>query len=82
VSGFRLYPNPAADRLFIDLGQLTAGELNMKIYGSSGKLVKEVFGVGSGKAIDVSGLINGVYRVYFFNRNGKLLNSQWLMLNH
>jgi hypothetical protein len=80
--GLRLYPNPVSDRLFIDLNQTGLGTMRMKIFSASGQIVKEDFVVSSGTSFDVSGLRNGVYSVNLFNKNGKLLYSRWLMVNH
>jgi hypothetical protein len=56
--GLRIYPNPAAETLFVDIEPGTAG--NLQIFNLSGKLVKSV-DISQATRIDISGFSRGAY---------------------
>lgn len=60
---FRIYPNPAQDRLNVKLNQLTAGKYNIHIASLDGKsVISSTSNFASGEmTIDISNLAKGIY---------------------
>ena len=78
VSEVRMYPNPAADRVTIDLQNTTANKIRMvDLYG---RIVVEQDVEGQMEVIDLSHLANGMYFVQICN-NGKVTATRKLMKN-
>ncbi len=78
VSEVRMYPNPAADRVTIDLQNTTANKIRMvDLYG---RIVVEQDVDGQIEVIDLSNLANGMYFVQICN-NGKVTATRKLMKN-
>lgn len=78
VSEVRMYPNPAADRVTIDLQNTTANKIRMvDLYG---RIVVEQDVDGQMEVIDLSHLANGMYFVQICN-NGKVTATRKLMKN-
>lgn len=78
VSEVRMYPNPAADRVTIDLQNTTANKIRMvDLYG---RIVVEQDVDGQIEIIDLSNLANGMYFVQICN-NGKVTATRKLMKN-
>ncbi|MBQ4478906.1 MAG: T9SS type A sorting domain-containing protein [Bacteroidales bacterium] len=78
VSEVRMYPNPAADRVTIDLQNTTANKIRMvDLYG---RIVVEQDVDGQMEMIDLSNLANGMYFVQICN-NGKVTATRKLMKN-
>ncbi len=78
VPEVRMYPNPAADRVTIDLQNTTANKIRMvDLYG---RIVVEQDVDGQMEVIDLSHLANGMYFVQICN-NGKVTATRKLMKN-
>ena len=64
-----LYPNPASDKVNIDLSQLNGQEVDLLIMDSSGKLMKLINSVqDKSVTIDMADFRNGVYLVRIQNK--------------
>ncbi len=60
----RAYPNPVKDRLYIDYGTVTGGQVQVKIYSAGMQLVKQQEALAGGTiTVSVNGLAAGVYFV-------------------
>ena len=74
ASSFKLYPNPAENRLNIYFDQDGSGETSVEIMDLTGKVVyKDVIGQFSGSyysSVDVSDLPGGLYLVRVSSGNG------------
>lgn len=70
----RIYPNPAADFLTIDLGDLNGVNTTIKLYDSSSKIVFEKQSTSS-LIIDVSGFAKGMYSLEI-STDEQVLRSQ------
>ena len=59
--GFEFFPNPAADRLTLEIGEEWGAETNLQIYSASGQLVRQELGQIGRQQISISGLPSGIY---------------------
>ena len=66
VSGF--YPNPASNKLYVDLKSIT--NIKIDIYNLNGQLITSINGVDKLITIDVSTWKNGLYILKVSNKNG------------
>lgn len=74
IPEFKLYPNPAIDKLFIaSSAQNTI--IRYTIIDATGKIVASDTSYNPGKAIDVSALSNGLYILHVYS-NGKTLSQK------
>ena len=60
LEGFRLYPNPAGDRLFIAMDQ-SFSEASVSIFTADGMLVRQLENISPESGLDVSELASGLY---------------------
>lgn len=58
-----VYPNPASDKLFINIEGQAANNLTLQINDISGRLIKEIKTLGAIETIDISDLAAGTYIV-------------------
>lgn len=73
----RVFPSPASDRLFVDLGQLEAREL--RIVNLNGEVVAAMGATAAGAAtMDVSGLAPASYFVLITDREGRLSTKPFI----
>lgn len=71
-----LYPNPVQDQLNIKFDNLS--EINLEIYDISGKVVLQEE-TSSGRSVDMTTLITGLYFVQLKDMDGRVLDTQRLM---
>ncbi len=71
VAEFRIFPNPAGDRLTVETDRPLAG-LSYQILLPDGKAVGRHSPL-EGKQVSVSGLKSGMYLLAFYNEEGRLL---------
>ena len=67
-----LYPNPATDKFSFSV---SGKALSIKIFDTLGRLVKEETELVTGNMVDVSTLINGVYKVVITSNEGTVASS-------
>ncbi len=69
-----LYPNPAREEVWIDLGQRVDGEVRLQIFDGQGRLLRQQRQAGNTGAMrmDVSGFAAGMYFVHLFTDKGQL----------
>lgn len=73
--GFRIYPNPASDQLIIELPN---SEGLISIHSIDGRKVLEQQVAGSQTALEVSGLVDGMYLISFTQRDGKRVTQRFV----
>ena len=75
---FRVYPNPASDKLYVDLSLSLQGYRYFDILNSAG--MKILSGVWSGRQIPVKldNMTNGIYFIRFSNRE-KVITGKFLV---
>lgn len=63
VSGvdFHIYPNPASDRVYIDIAR--SGNTGIRVFDLTGRLIQESEAVSGRTTLDVSGWAKGIYQV-------------------
>jgi hypothetical protein len=71
-SALRLYPNPASDRLLIDLPE----PAQISIYNISGQTIKQIAFNGTSETIDISDLPAGIYSCNATASSGRLFTSR------
>jgi hypothetical protein len=64
-----VYPNPTAENAFVNLSLGQSTEVQIRIFGLNGQLVKQLEGMNYGQGehkiqLDIAGLTNGTYLVY------------------
>jgi hypothetical protein len=75
VTGFKVFPNPIFDSAEFEYTILEAGKVQLDLYNSNGQMIKKLINNETHtpgnyiKAIDVSGLRNGVYIAQLKNGN-------------
>lgn len=76
MTGFRLYPNPAGDRLYMEMNQDLTGA-SVTIFSSAGLLVKQLELISPEAGLDVSELKSGLYLIRISGRQG-ILNRRFI----
>lgn len=72
-TSFSLFPNPASNRIFINLSQ---GEITLlKIYNASGQIVYEQNSQANFTSIDISNFVSGTYTIEIYTEE-KVLTGQ------
>ncbi|MDD5569610.1 MAG: thiol protease/hemagglutinin PrtT [Bacteroidales bacterium] len=66
---FNVYPNPATDKITIELPQ-TSKQSTIAIYNISGQEIKKLQAVSHELRVDVSDLSSGIYFIKIVNENG------------
>ncbi len=79
-SYLNIYPNPANDKINMDLGSNVYANATMKIYSIEGRLMLENLLVSTHTEIVVSELPNGIYFIQILN--GEKLINQKLIVKH
>lgn len=76
-SNVKVYPNPANDRLFVEIGE-QSDIVQMVIVDLQGKILLQKESQGS-EVIDVQNLKAGLYLLQMFNASGQMLeSSKWV----
>ncbi len=78
-NGFRMYPNPASNRVTIETGGIGPGEKIINFYNPGGQIVKTIKYAENGSLeIDIADLIKGVYFVEI-KTMGNILNTKMII---
>jgi hypothetical protein len=75
---FKIHPNPANDKIYIDFGDLTSDEINIEIYNMMGKLVMKYGDVkkrGANFVANISGLDQGIYLMKIQDPSGPVFKK-------
>lgn len=70
-----VFPNPAHDKLQINITGVTPSNLSTEIYNQSGQLVKQLKQLNFQNTIDLSELADGIYVVKVFNAEVSLIKK-------
>ncbi|MBP6335172.1 MAG: T9SS type A sorting domain-containing protein [Bacteroidia bacterium] len=74
-----LYPNPASRNLTVEMPFNDGSSMNLKIYSSEGKLVKEHSAYKDRvRQVDISDLVDGVYFIRITSSKGSTYSSKFL----
>lgn len=57
----KIYPNPANDKIFLDIQDIDSSSVDVELIDISGKLIQKIKSYESKNAIYINGLINGIY---------------------
>lgn len=77
LQGLKIYPNPANDRLFVDLNSVKGKALNAQVYNSVGSLVMSpVVNAESIAGIDIASLPTGMYYIRIATANS-IYSAKW-----
>lgn len=80
TQSFSVYPNPVDNTLYIQSGSNNAGEINIRDI--TGKICYSGRLSPGGSEISVSGLVNGLYMIYFFDENKNRIGCQKMSVIH
>jgi len=78
LNSIRIYPNPATNRVNVDIEQ---GDFMVKIYSISGSLVKEVEISNSSSIISIESLETGIYMMMFVESKTGAVGYRKLIVN-
>ena len=77
---FSIYPNPAADFVFVDFKNLVADEYVLQIHSLLGQTVLEQKIIATSEKINLQNIANGSYIISLYHKKKKL-SSQPLIIN-
>ena len=81
VSPWAIFPNPAGDHIFVyPQGHVQRAE-KVRIYTTSGELVREVSNPAQGDGIDISGIPQGVFLVEI-TASGRTIYEKLILMRH
>lgn len=72
--GMSVYPNPATDICYVEMGELTGDEMSVVVYDLYGKVVKVASMRDGVASIEMGGLASGLYLLKLV-REGKVLST-------
>jgi len=76
-----IYPNPADNQVYIDLGSNTPGNVTAMLFNAQGQLIKETLpGSTSVTTLNVQDLANGIYLLQAAIDNS--IYQQKIIINH
>jgi hypothetical protein len=73
------YPNPATDKVYIDIAGITNVSGIINVIDAVGRVVKTIACTNSHVEIETSDLQSGIYTLLFVNQNGNKLQSRLLI---
>jgi hypothetical protein len=73
------YPNPATDKVYIDIAGITNVSGTINVIDAVGRVVKTIDCTNSHVEIETSDLQSGIYTLLFVNQNGNKLQSRMLI---
>ena len=71
---FRIFPNPASDRLFFEVN--IPGKYHVHLYDHNGRLVKQLTGSDKSMNINISELAKGIYFLKLRSQNGETMTKK------
>ncbi len=66
---FQIYPNPANDKLFVEIAEEINGKYNLQIISISGQVVKNLTLYSNKQELDISSIAKGIYFVKISSDN-------------
>jgi hypothetical protein len=80
---FKVYPNPASNRLWIDIASKQSGKFAIMLYDPAGKIIRQQFAFCAEymhieKSIDISNLVAGSYQVKVLQPDKTFLSGKFI----